>query len=111
MHGTVRPTTHPPSRAVLLACQLSFVGAEEGAALAGQKGQIELVVGEGVEVFLPMAGLFDAGEQDRWPAEGRCTLATGLDGGQGGEKTGGCTGLGVHAGGSLLPRARTCGVQ
>ena len=40
---------------------MSFVNEEEGAALAGQKGQIELVVGEGVEVFLPMAGLFDAG--------------------------------------------------
>lgn len=31
--------------------------------MAGQKGQIELVVGEGIEVFLPMAGLFDAGKQ------------------------------------------------
>lgn len=38
------------------------MGQGEGAALSGQKGQIELVVGEGVEVFLPMAGLFDAGE-------------------------------------------------
>ena len=42
--------------------QVTFVGEAEGAALSGQKGQIELVVGEGVEVFLPMAGLFDAGE-------------------------------------------------
>ena len=41
--------------------QLAFVGEEEGAALTGQKGQIELVVREGVEAFLPMAGLFDAG--------------------------------------------------
>ncbi|KAL4422888.1 hypothetical protein ABPG75_009085 [Micractinium tetrahymenae] len=43
--------------------QLSFVGGEEGAAMAGQQGQIELVVGEGVEVFLPMAGLFDAAKE------------------------------------------------
>lgn len=41
--------------------QVSFVGEEEGAALTGQAGQIELVVREGVEAFLPMAGLFDAG--------------------------------------------------
>lgn len=43
--------------------QLTFVGSEEGAAMAGQKGQIELVVGEGIEVFLPMAGLFDAAKE------------------------------------------------
>lgn len=43
------------------AVQVTFVGEAEGVAMAGQKGQIELVVGEGVEVFLPMAGLFDAG--------------------------------------------------
>ncbi|KAL4451165.1 hypothetical protein ABPG77_009237 [Micractinium sp. CCAP 211/92] len=43
--------------------QLSFVGSEEGAAMAGQEGQIELVVGEGIEVFLPMAGLFDAAKE------------------------------------------------
>lgn len=48
-----RPRSQPP--------QVSFVGEGEDAALSGQKGQIELVVGEGVEVFLPMAGLFDAG--------------------------------------------------
>lgn len=36
--------------------QVSFVSEEEGQALSGQKGQIELVVGEGVEAFLPMAG-------------------------------------------------------
>jgi valyl-tRNA synthetase len=41
--------------------QISFVSAEEGAALTGQKGQIELVVQPGLEAFLPMAGLFDAG--------------------------------------------------
>lgn len=40
--------------------QVSFVSGEEGAQLSGQSGQIELVVGEGVEAFLPMAGLFDA---------------------------------------------------
>lgn len=43
--------------------QVSFVGAEEGAALAGREGQIELVVGEGVQVLLPMAGLFDAAKE------------------------------------------------
>jgi hypothetical protein len=47
---------------------VSFVGAEEGAALTGQKGQIELVVREGLEAFLPMAGLFDAGACPRPPA-------------------------------------------
>lgn len=40
------------------------MGAEEGAALTGQEGQIELVVREGLKAFLPMAGLFDAGG---WP--------------------------------------------
>ncbi|PRW33017.1 valyl-tRNA synthetase [Chlorella sorokiniana] len=49
--------------AKLDAAQVSFVGEAEGAALSGQKGQIELVVGEGVEVFLPMAGLFDADKE------------------------------------------------
>lgn len=41
--------------------------------MAGQEGQIELVVGEGIEVFLPMAGLFDAGKQQGWhlPERGR----------------------------------------
>ncbi|KAI3430578.1 hypothetical protein D9Q98_005171 [Chlorella vulgaris] len=43
--------------------QVSFVGEEEGAALTGQAGQIELVVREGVEAFLPMAGLFDAAKE------------------------------------------------
>ncbi len=42
--------------------------------MAGQEGQIELVVGEGIEVFLPMAGLFDAGKQQRCCLpEQRCT--------------------------------------
>ncbi len=58
----LRSSHLPPAgapRAVLLYVpqpQISFVSGEEGAALSGQKGQIELVVGEGVEAFLPMAG-------------------------------------------------------
>lgn len=48
------PPTHP---------QVAFVGEAEGAALSGQAGQIELVVAEGLEVFLPMAGLFDAAKE------------------------------------------------
>lgn len=36
--------------------QVKFVSEADGVALSGQKGQIELVVGEGVEAFLPMAG-------------------------------------------------------
>lgn len=39
------------------------MGEAEGAALSGQAGQIELVVGEGLQVVLPMAGLFDAAKE------------------------------------------------
>jgi hypothetical protein len=39
------------------------VSGEEGAALSGAPGQIELVVSQGVEAFLPMAGLFDAAKE------------------------------------------------
>ena len=49
----IRPMHPAPS---CPASQLTFVGEGEAAALSGQKGQIELVVGEGVEAFLPMAG-------------------------------------------------------
>ena len=53
--------------------QLAFVGGEAGDAAGASSsgggsggeisGQIELVVGEGVQVFLPMAGLFDAAKE------------------------------------------------
>ena len=42
------------------------MGGEAGAALSGRQGQIELVVREGLEAYLPLAGLFDpAKEADR----------------------------------------------
>ena len=50
--------------------QLTFVGGgsdeADGAASSGEgdsSGRIELVVGEGVQVWLPMAGLFDAAKE------------------------------------------------
>lgn len=70
---TAQPTQCLPPPPPL---QVSFVGEAEGASLSGQKGQIELVVGEGVEVFLPMAGLFDAGAPGgvlRWNQLVLCT--------------------------------------
>lgn len=59
------------SLARLEPAQLAFVGGEagdgSGASSSGgggeSSGQIELVVGEGVQVFLPMAGLFDAAKE------------------------------------------------
>lgn len=50
----------------LEADQLEIVGGEAGATLSGRPGQIELVVREGLEAYLPLAGLFDpAKEADR----------------------------------------------
>ena len=49
--------------------QLAFVGGDAGDSASSSSGggessgQIELVVGEGVQVFLPMAGLFDAAKE------------------------------------------------